>query len=335
MTRSRRPYLVRLVPLLCLVALAWGSSAGTRPAVAATRGFVAFTFAPQRAYQDADAAVAVSVRPLGARCSLSVRYADGSRQRGLEPVRAASGTASWKWHVPTSAGAAGPARVTASCGRAGHASRTIVVVGSVVPLRIDVVKQGFSIRPQPYGSGENVSYGLILRNGSAKSDAKDVTVLVNFVGPDNVLYGSATTLVPEISRGSTYALGGQLVFPGAAPVVRLEATVQVSARTSGAAPHPTLANLRVVPSIFEPAWIGGVEGEMVNDQPSFLLQRAQLSAVVFDAAGNVIGGGTGYAFASLPPGGREFIQIQTGMNAIPFAKAAMVEVSVLATYQRL
>lgn len=335
MNRSRRPHLARIVPLLCLVLVCAGS-AGTATAgeASARGGSLSFSFLPQRAYQDATAAVSVSVRPKGVTCSLGVRYADGGRQRGLERVRAANGVASWKWHVATSS-AAGPARVTASCGRAGSVSRTIVVVGSVIPIRIDVVKQGFSIRPEAYGGGTNVSYGLILRNTSPRHDAKNVTVLVNFVDSHNVLYGSVTSMVDEISAGSNYALGGQVSFPGGAPVARLEAVVQVGARSANPSPHPTLANLRVLPTPYDLAYVGSVEGELVNDQPSLLLQRATLSVVVFDADGNVLGGGTGYAFASLPPGGREFIKISSGLNAIPIDRAAAVQISVLATYIRV
>src|SRR3954452_13362453 len=128
LTRSRRPHVVRLFPLLCLALLVCAGFPGAGSAGSAARGFVSFTFVPQRAYQNAFTAVSINVHPRGVRCSLSVRYARGGRQAGLEPVRAANGAASWKWRVSTGS-VAGPARVTASCGGAGSASQTIVVVG--------------------------------------------------------------------------------------------------------------------------------------------------------------------------------------------------------------
>jgi hypothetical protein len=49
---------------------------------------------------------------------------------------------------------------------------------------------------------------------------------------------------------------------------------------------------------------------------------------VFDAAGNILGGGTGYAFQTLPPGTREFIKLTMGLKAIPITQAASAVVSV-------
>ena len=89
-----------------------------------------------------------------------------------------------------------------------------------------------------------------------------------------------------------------------------------------------------MPSVFEPEWCGSVEGEVQNDHPDKTLQAVELSTVVLDSAGNVIGGGYGYAGASLPPGSRMFIKISNGMRPIPLAKAATALVSVVPTYQR-
>jgi hypothetical protein len=200
---------------------------------------------------------------------------------------------------------------------------------------IEDVERRALILTNPAFGGDTVTYGVILANESKTNDALSVYVLVNFVDSANRLFGTETSNVGTIPAGSTYALGGELSFPGAAPVDRLEAVVQVAARSKSPSPHPTLANLRVLPSPYDHGYVGSVEGELVNDQPSLLLQRANLSVVVFDANGNVLGGGTGYAFASLPPGGREFIKITSGLSAIPIDRAAMAQVSVVATYQRL
>ena len=41
----------------------------------------------------------------------------------------------------------------------------------------------------------------------------------------------------------------------------------------------------------------------------------------------MIGGGTGTAFASLPPGAREFFKATSGFDAIPLSRAASAMVS--------
>src|SRR5437870_3461758 len=102
--------------------------------------------------------VAVSVQPSGVVCQLSVRYADGQYQPHLGPVGVADGHAKWRFHI--SGGVEpGRARVNVSCGRAGGATRTVLVVGSVIPARIVVVKDGYSVRENPYGGG-SISWGV-------------------------------------------------------------------------------------------------------------------------------------------------------------------------------
>ena len=199
------------------------------------------------------------------------------------------------------------------------------------PPNVTVVKTGWSTRPYPYG-GTGVSYGVILGNESKKQDALDVNVLVNFVMSDNRLIGSASNRVGDIAAGTQHAVGGELQFPGGAPIARLEVVVKIG--RGGPATHtkPGISAVRVVPSIFEPAWCGSVEGEIQNDSPSRNLQAAELSTVVLDADGNIIGGGYGYGGAYLPPAARVFFKIDNGMRPIPFYKAASALVSVVPTY---
>ena len=128
--------------------------------------------------------------------------------------------------------------------------------------------------------------------------------------------------------GSQYALGGDLSFTGAAPVDRLEVVVQVGGRAPHKLTMPGLANIHLEPSPYDPGWLGSVEGELINDHTSLMLQTAQLSAVIFDAAGNVVGGGTGFAFASLPPGARQFIKLDSGFKSVPLTNAVSALVSI-------
>jgi len=275
--------------------------------------------------------VAVSVRPAGVVCRLAVRYADGQVQPDLAPVGASDGHAKWRFHI--SGGVTpGRARVSVSCGGAGGATRSVLVVGSVIPARIVVVKDGYTVRQNPYGGG-SISWGVILKNTSPNQDALDVYTLVNFVGPDNRLVGSATNNLAGIPAGQQFALGDDLTFfGGAPPITRLEVVVQIKKRQAHALKLSTITNIRVAPDVFYPEWVGSVEGEVSNDASRLVLVNAQLSTVVLDAAGNVIGGGSGYAFASLPPAAREFFKIQRGLGAIPMARAASAMVSAVGTY---
>jgi hypothetical protein len=306
------------------------ASAGT---ASARSSGIGFTFVPQHAVQGNDARIAVSVRPAAARCSLSVRYQGGTQQLGLNPVIAVSGHASWTWHVPTTV-QAGPAKATVRCAGAGSTSRTLVVVGRLVEPKITVAKQGFSIRPNAFGSGNRLSYGLILHNEAAQRDAMAVSVQVNFVMADDHLLGTDTQHIQGIAAGSDYALGNSVSFPAAAPIVRLEIVVQVDGYAKASIHYPTLANIHIVPQLFEPNWIGTIEGELQNTDPAMTLSNAQLSAVVFDSAGNIVGGGNGFTFQPLPPGARLFLQMSSGFDAIPFQNAASTMVSIVPTWKQ-
>jgi hypothetical protein len=318
---------IRLAALGALLALAC-----TAPAAARTdrADSVRVGYASQRVVQGNDANISVTVSPAGVRCALSVRYANGARQKDLAPQTAANGHASWRWQVGLGT-ATGRARATVSCGRAGKVTRRFVVIGQVIPPRIEVVKKGFSIRAKSYG-GTGVSFGLLLQNDSQQFDATNVYVLVNFVMADNHALGTTTTTINAIQAGGTYALGGELTFPGAAPIQRLEVVIQVGGHSRPQLHLPVPANIHVMPDQFDPAWVGSVEGELLNSQVGLILQNCQLSAVVFDEAGNILGGGTGYAYATLPPATREVIKMTSGFNDIPIEHAVSAMVSMQPTW---
>ena len=73
---------------------------------------------------------------------------------------------------------------------------------------------------------------------------------------------------------------------------------------------------------------------MQNDHPSLTVSAVELSTVVLDAAGNVLGGGRGFEAATLPPSSRMFFKISMGLRPIPIAKAATALVSVVPTYRK-
>jgi hypothetical protein len=313
-----------------MAVLAAGAALAALPAATSAASAPRFVAIPSHVVAGRQVTVTVAVpSTASARCALSVRYHDGKAQSGLAPASTVSGRASWIWVVEDTA-AAGAARVSASCGKFGRISRSVLIVGSLIPPKIQVVKSGFSIRPR--FSGTNVSWGLVLRNTSPNADALQVYVLINFVLADNRALGTQTTQVGAISAGSDFYVGGELTFPAAAPIVRLEPVIQIGGHQRKKAFFPSLTNIAVEPSLGDVGWVGDVGGELVNDDPPWILNSAQLFAVVFDAAGNVIGGGTGAATAKSPPGTRQVFKLTSGFDAIPMDKASSSAVSSVPTY---
>jgi hypothetical protein len=314
-----------LLPSLLVTAVAAGSAVA-RPSA------VGFGVAPSRVLQGSFATLSVTVRPAGALCSLTVRYADGGTQPSLKAAKATSGRVSWRWRVAQAAGA-GVAQATVKCGRAGTARKSILVVGQIAAPKVSVQQDGFSIRKRSSSAG--ITYGIVLANDSAQLDALDVSVLVNFVDAANRVVGTKTDRVSVIGAQSTFALGGNLTFPAAAIVDRLETVIRVSSQRERSLRPPAHANLRILANQYDPEWTGSIEGEIINDRPDHYLRRVGLSAVVFDAGGNVVGGTTGYASALLPPGARQFYKLTSGLSNVPLDKAASAQLSLVPEYAPL
>ncbi|HEY5661740.1 MAG TPA: hypothetical protein VIR59_13220 [Gaiellaceae bacterium] len=316
--------LVRLALATVVGATVFAGAASGRPQA------VTFVAGPSRVVQGNPVTVSVTVSPAGARCSLSVRYKSGARQKGLKSTTAAGGTATWTWTVPRRV-QPGVTHVSASCSGAGRATRTMTVIGGVVPPKINVVQSGWSTRVYPYG-GTGVSWGVILENTSKTQDAKQVQVLCNFVMSDNRLIGSMTVNVSDIAAGTKHATGGELTFPSGAPIARLEIVVKIGQAAPATRSKPGISFVRLEPSTIEPGYTGSIEGEVQNDSPRKTIQFVELSGVVFDSGGNIIGGATGFEAAALPPAARLFMKITNGVRPILFSKAASAMVSVVPTY---
>jgi hypothetical protein len=290
---------------------------------------VSFTRAPATALQGKLVKIVVSTKPAATtRCKLAVMHADGVVEQ-LGTSIAQRSTASWTWRVPEVA-QPGRARLSVSCARAGSVTKLITIVGTLIPPKIVVADQGFSVRTKSIGS--EASFGLMLKNTSPNADAVSVYVLVNFVMADGQAIGTTAETIDAIPAGTTYAYGGSLRFPGGAPVARLEVVVKVGDRQRHTIYQPLVQSIGVVPGLRDAMWVGEVNGEIINDHASLNVSRTKLSAVVFDAAGVIVGGGSGSASALLPPGTRQVFKITSGVDAIPWARAARASVSTFATY---
>ena len=291
-----------------------------------------FAFLPSHAYQGKAASITV-LAPARAQCSLAVTYANGAKQYGLGSVATAIGRAQWSWSLPLTA-PVGPAVASVSCGGSARISRRFTVVGgTVLPSKLRVVAQGFSQRPDAFGGGSTVSYGVQLRDPSSTKDAQRVTVLVNFLDDSGTVLQTATSTISQIGASSTFNLGGSGHLPVQTAVARLEIVAQTDSWAAHTFHQPAFENVHIVPSSFELAWVGSVDGDLINDHPISTLTSAQLSVVVFDSAGHVVGGGIGYVSSALPPGTRSFFSAAQGLSAVPVTQASTAAISIEPTYQ--
>lgn len=150
-----------------------------------------------------------------------------------------------------------------------------------------VDRQGFTQRPDRFGTGSLLSYGLVLRDTSAGEDAQNVYVIVNMVAASGELIGSKSQTVPLVPAGGTFALGDSLSLRTQVAATRLEITVRVGAHEPKQ-DHtmPEFANVRILPSSTDPGWVAEVDAEIVNVDTPKTLSSANVSLVIVDAAGN-------------------------------------------------
>jgi hypothetical protein len=304
---------------------------------ATAQGALPRLIAPGLAHQGTKVTFRIPVSKAGA-CTLSIRYATGAVQQGgrRSPLNHA---VTWIVAVPSNA-AIGIAHWNVFCGSRVPLDGTFIVVhgrsttgGPTAAPKIVIDKQGYTQRPDKFGTGSLLSYGLMLRNTSATEDAKTVFVLVNMVDSTGALMGSESRTVTLIGASATFAYGDSLQLRTQWPVSRLEITIRVGAHEPKKAhPSPDFENVRPAPAEYDPGWVGEIDGEVVNAQPALTLSNAQLSIVVFDVAGNVIGGGTGSTAGAVPSGSRIVFVAQSGFTALPIDKAATAIVSAEPTY---
>ena len=103
---------------------------------------------------------------------------------------------------------------------------------------------------------------------------------VNFVMGDNNLLGTDTQQRLGIPAGADYALGHKITSP-AAPIVRLEVVIRSNVRGAVDA-NPTLANIHLVPRIFDPELARHDRRRASEHRSGLDSAERQLSAVVFD-----------------------------------------------------
>ena len=268
-------------------------------------------------------------------CTPVVRYADNTVQMGTAK-QAHAGRLVWSLLVPRTA-PLGVGKWYVQCGlNIARTGKFIVAPNQATDAeapRVVADKQGFSQRPDRFGTGSSLSYGLFLRNTSATQDAVNVYVLVNMVAANGELIGTASHTISLIGAGQTFALGDSMSLRTQVAVTKLELTIRLGAHQLKQSHNlPEFANVRIVPAESDAGWVGEVDGEVLNTTPLMTLTNTRLSIVLLDAAGNPVGGGTGNTFTPLPSGSRMVFLATSGFNAVPLDRALTPVVSVEPSY---
>ena len=313
-----------LATLAAVVIVGFGAHAAAAPVAEQSIAKVRVVQVAGRVQQGGIARVVLAVSPRGVRCLLTVRAPTG-RVAIRSSRTAAAGRASFVWTVGAAA-IPGRWRVAVACGRAGRASTSFLVVRRAQPppppppsATVVVEKSGFSFEDTT--TTRSVGYGVVLANTSTDQDAGNLTVNVNVLDASaRVLTGESNTIL-VIPAASRYYLGSEVFVTLAEVPASLEIRVTIGESRPRGAVLPPVANVRVIDDSGT-----RVEGELTNPFTQELSSFARITAVVFDAAGNVAGGGFSFPDAAVPPGGRAGFSVR--VFGVPISRAASAEVSV-------
>lgn len=322
MTQAQR----RVAPLALMCALVLA----LHDAAAATNA-VRVRVSPATVRAGESVVIAASGIPTTATCRPMLRSPTGSA-RSLASKKARSSQISWAWLVPKTAA---PGRWTASvaCVGAPKASAGFTVLQAaptppppqVIPAKLEVEKYGFGLDVDEFLTWLN--YGAVIRNLSPDEDALYVTVLVNVIGSNGQILESQSTFYAAIPAATTYYAGDvMLLFDEAPAVARIDVSVSFREGAKKAITLPPVSNVRVQGDQ-GPA---RVAGELQNTATTPLSEFAEITAVVFDAAGNVLGGGSRFPGAYVPPGERIGFEIYVWGRT--YSEVASAQVSVESEY---
>ncbi len=267
--------------------------------------------------------VAASVSPAHARCRPTLKSPTGAT-RSLPATKARGSEARWTWLVPK---AATPGRWTATvaCAGAGRASGRFTVLPPppppVVAAKLEIEKYGYAV--ESLYSIAVLGYGAVIRNVSPDEDAIGVAVLVNVIGSDGRILKSDSDSFEAIPAGTTYYAAGEILFDTLSPqVARIEVSVSFDEGAKKSVVLPPVSNIRV-----QEGFLGTqVAGEIGNPYSKPLSDLARITAVVFDASGNVIGGGYDWPAAAVPPGGRIGFEVDVMGRTVSEIGSAQVSV---------
>jgi hypothetical protein len=289
---------MRACSAILLAAGAVALLATSAPTSVGRSGAVAFLTRPVRAVQgSAVRATVVLSRPV-LRCTGTLRHGRKGSTKVAAVVRL---RASFTWKLAATA-APGVWSIGVACGVAGSTSASFRVTRRTPPppalATVAVDRTGFSVAAT--AAPPELSYGVVLRNSSPDRDAIGVTVTVNVVDAANGVLKTDTTQITGIPAATTYYLGNALSLDAGAAPASLAVAVHVDSGQARRLALPPITNVRAIDVSGE----AHVDGEFSNPYTKPMSSFTRITSVVFDPAGNVIGGGVTFPAAPVPPSGR-------------------------------
>lgn len=286
---TRRLGVVIGVALLLAVAAAGG-------ALSAADGKARITFITANVSPGGVLTIKASA-PSGARCAVVLwRSAHATAQ--LPSHTLASGRTSWTYRLPLSA-KLGAWQAALTCSKGGEVFAPFKVGATpVAPAQISVVKSGFST--EAFGSQTILRCGVQLQNTSAISDARSLVVVVTFVDTQGRSLTHDEIDLTVIPAGQTFYASCLTISNVTLSVASVQVTVKVGKSVAKGAQLPSVSGLKLTPDEY-----GGTQtlsGNLTNPYAKAMPEDAEIEAVYFDASGNIIGGDTKRAGASVQPG---------------------------------
>jgi len=237
--------------------------------------------------------------PQGAACGGLLSPPSGTARTSLVLPNhiALGGRTAWSRQIPTGA-PAGRWRVFLRCSPGGSASRSFTVGTLVTPAQIVVSKSGFSV--DTFGGETFLNCGLALQNRSSGTDARNVTVTVQFADTLGRSLTSDQITVTVIPAGQTFYAGCLATSNVTLTVASLKVTVTVGKSVAKAAQLPPVSGLTLTSDPFFDTQT--LTGNFTNPYSKAMPEDAEINAVYFDPSGNIIGGDSTRAGASVQPG---------------------------------
>jgi len=184
-------------------------------------------------------------------------------------------------------------------------------------VTVAVEQAGFAV------GGTQLGYGVVLRDTSSTRDAVGVTVTVNVVDAANRVLRTDTSRISGIPAGETYYFGGDVFLDAGAAPASLQVTARAESDQAKRLAAPPVSGLTAVA---DAAGRTHLRGALTNPSTKPMSSLTRISGVVFDAAGNVIGGGVTFPFA--PVQSREHSEFDLPVTGVTTDRIGSVHVSV-------
>jgi hypothetical protein len=235
--------------------------------------------------------------PKGARCVVVLSHRTRSFAQ-LSSHTLTNGRSSWTYRLPASA-KPGTWSAALSCSKGGEVFAPFKVGGPpVASAPISVVRSGFST--ETFGTQTFLRCGLQLRNISQVNDAQDLTVTVTFADTQGRSLTKDDINLTVIPAGQTFYASCLTIANVTLSVASVQVAVKVGKSVAKHAQLPSVSGLKLTPDEFGSTQT--LTGNLTNPYGKAMPEDAEIEAVYFDASGNIIGGDTKRAGASVQPG---------------------------------